>query len=308
MTRRKSFSGRVSDVDIRLMRIFKTVIECGGLSAAQTELGVGRSTISRQISDLETRLGVRLCHRGRSGFSLTQQGEQTLKYIEQFFVSIDDFGTKIASINNRLIGKIEIGMMDYTVSDANNPLVKSIRKFREIAPNVSINLMSGSPNEIERGVIDGRMHIGIVPDYQRHPGLRYFHLYDEEVGLFCGGDHPIACTINKGQDVSEQTVYRHELVNRSYAEGERIRSLKDRFPAGSTVYQTEAIMALVQSGIFLGFFPTHSPNTLNEEVHEVLPAAFRYSTSICAIWRGDRSHSSVLKDFLKILCVKEKIT
>ncbi len=32
--RKKAFSGTISDVDLRLMRVFKTVIECGGLSAA----------------------------------------------------------------------------------------------------------------------------------------------------------------------------------------------------------------------------------------------------------------------------------
>ncbi|MEF0942406.1 LysR family transcriptional regulator [Rhizobium sp. BR 362] len=48
-----------------------SVVECGGLSAAEYTLGVGHSAISKHLSDLEARLMVLLCERGRSGFSIT---------------------------------------------------------------------------------------------------------------------------------------------------------------------------------------------------------------------------------------------
>ncbi len=46
----------VSDLDLRLLRIFACVVRCGGFSAAQGELGMGQSTISTHIASLETRL------------------------------------------------------------------------------------------------------------------------------------------------------------------------------------------------------------------------------------------------------------
>lgn len=299
--RRKAFSGVISDIDLRLMRVFKAVIECGGLSAAQTELGVGRSTISRQISDLETRLGLRLCHRGRSGFFLTQSGKQVLEYVEQFLKSTDDFTTNIASISDRLVGRIEIGMIDYTVSDVNNPLVEAIKHYRQAAPGVSVNLMVGTPNEVERGVIDGRLHLGIVPDYQRHPSLISDYLYDETVGLFCGGEHPIAEAIKQGTPFAEKDVCKHALVYRGYFESDLLRERKQRFPVGSTVYQTEAVMALVQSGVFLGFLPVHCTSAMRGENFEILPDVFQYTSAIKAIRRGDRSQSAILQDFLEVL-------
>lgn len=299
--RKKAFSGKVNDADLRLMRVFKAVIECGGLSAAQTELGVGRSTISRQISDLETRLGLRLCHRGRSGFYLTQQGRQALDYIEQLLISTEDFTSKIASISNIMVGKIEIGMMDFTMSDIKNPLIPAIQKFQEIAPDVTINLMTGSPNEVERGIIDGTLHIGIVPDYQRHPSLDYATLYDEDVGLFCGGKHPLVKALQRDITLTESDICKHKLVYRAYYESDRLRLRKQKFPVGSTVYQTEAVLALVRSGVYLGHFPTHCQDLMHGEFHELLPDVFRYSTPICAIWRADRKHSLMLQDFLKLL-------
>ena len=67
-SRRPDPLAQVSDFDIRLLRIFRSVVECGGFSAAETVLGIGRSAISQQMSDLEQRLGLRLCQRGRAGF------------------------------------------------------------------------------------------------------------------------------------------------------------------------------------------------------------------------------------------------
>ena len=59
--------GRLSDVDVKLLRVFTRVVEHGGFSAAQAELGISQASISTYMSDLEARLGVRLCQRGRSG-------------------------------------------------------------------------------------------------------------------------------------------------------------------------------------------------------------------------------------------------
>lgn len=62
----------LGDADIRLLRVFVVVAACGGIAASELELNIGKSTISRYISDLEARLGLRLCNRGPSGFSLTE--------------------------------------------------------------------------------------------------------------------------------------------------------------------------------------------------------------------------------------------
>lgn len=300
--RKQSFSGAISNVDLRLMRVFKTVIDCGGLSAAQTELGVGRSTISRQVSDLETRLGLRLCNRGRKGIHLTQDGEKALQVMEEFLASADRFAANIANIGHHMVGKIDIGMIDYTVSDDQNPLIPAIQRFQDLAPEVSVNLMTGSPNEVERGVIDGSLHLGIVPDYQRHSGLEYIVLYEEPVGLYCGGDHPLAQAMRAGRLLTEAEVCQYKLVRRGYFESKRLLQRKQKFPVGSTVYQTESVLALVSSGAYLGFFPVHCQSLMRREYHELLPEAFRYSTSICAVYRSDRRYSHVLKEFLNLLC------
>ena len=65
---------RLGDSHIRILRIFKAVIESGGFAAAEAELNISRPAISIAMSELESPLNMRLCHRGRTGFSFTEQG------------------------------------------------------------------------------------------------------------------------------------------------------------------------------------------------------------------------------------------
>ena len=69
----------LSKSDLHLLYVFTSVAEAQGFSAAQIELNVSQSTISRQVSDLELRLGMKLCHRGRSGFRMTEKGDNSVE-------------------------------------------------------------------------------------------------------------------------------------------------------------------------------------------------------------------------------------
>ena len=93
--------GQIADVDLRLLRVFKSVVECGGMAAAELELNVGTSTISRQIKDLETRLGFTLCRRGRAGFALTVEGQRIYEETMRLLSAVDAFRSGVDEIHQR---------------------------------------------------------------------------------------------------------------------------------------------------------------------------------------------------------------
>lgn len=77
----------LTDFDLRLIRVFLAVADAQGVTAAQSILNVGQSTISSQLATLETRLGFRLCERGRGGFSLTSKGERLASSARRLFTA-----------------------------------------------------------------------------------------------------------------------------------------------------------------------------------------------------------------------------
>jgi DNA-binding transcriptional LysR family regulator len=280
------------------MHVFKTVVECGGFSAAQSELGVGRSTISRQVAHLETRFGFKLCYRGRSGFKVTQHGEQALSHINQLLAAASDFATNIAAINDDFVGKIDVVMIDSSFNDPKNPMLKAISSFRKLAPQVKINLAVQSPSEIERGILDGSYHLGLTPTYRQLQELSYQELYIEKVALFAGQTHPLIADSENDKEHNFEDVLNHELVFRGYLEGEHLIDIKKQFAKGPTVFQTESVVALVSAGAYLGFLPVHltQPGLVN-----ILPQEFCYSCPVSVVMKRSRKHSGVTRAFLDLL-------
>ena len=89
----------LSDIDLKLLRVFVAVAEAQGVSAAQEALLMNQSTISTHLASLETRLGFRLCQRGRSGFRLTPKGERMLIACRSLFNAARDFTRVSQSLN-----------------------------------------------------------------------------------------------------------------------------------------------------------------------------------------------------------------
>ena len=112
----RNLFGQVTNFDIRLLRVFRAVVECGGFSAAEVELNISRSAISISMSDLEERVGLRLCQRGRAGFSLTEEGKRVYHACLQLMAALEDFRTGVNAIHAELKGELIIGITNNLVT------------------------------------------------------------------------------------------------------------------------------------------------------------------------------------------------
>ncbi|RUW22501.1 LysR family transcriptional regulator, partial [Mesorhizobium sp. M1A.F.Ca.IN.020.06.1.1] len=81
--------------DIRLLKIFTSIVEAGGLAPAQDELNISLSTISGHLTALEARLRLTLAQRGRAGFRLTPKGQSVYEEARRLFGAIDSFDVRM---------------------------------------------------------------------------------------------------------------------------------------------------------------------------------------------------------------------
>ena len=123
------FPPNLSKSDLHLLHVFTSVVEARGFSAAQIELNVSPSTISRQISNLEIRLGMKLCQRGRSGFRLTQKGELVYRATQRLFASVHEFNETVEDSRGKLDGSISLAVIDNWVFNRSSPFSKALSKF-----------------------------------------------------------------------------------------------------------------------------------------------------------------------------------
>ncbi len=302
---------RLSNVDIRLLKVFRTVAECGGFAASEFELNVGRSTISRHISDLETRVGMKLCLRGPGGFALTREGEMVLEASNRLIDALNIFQGDVDDIHSNLRGTLRIAFFDLAARNPEAALSNAIASFAEQAGNVSLELSTEPPNVIEAGVVSGRFDIGVVPLHQRSDGLIFHPLYRETMVLYCGKGHPLYnCrgTGDLGKENSEKNVDVEQLFNFKFAGfGFSSPNMTSRQKLGlklsSRVHNEEALMVLLLSGHYIGFLPDHvaKPFVESGQLAALLQAQTSYQTRLGAIVRKHSDLGRKTDLFLKCL-------
>jgi len=289
--------GQISDMDLRLLRVFRTVVDCGGMAAAELELNIGTSTVSRHIKDLETRLGLTLCRRGRAGFALTTEGAQIYAQTQQLLTATDVFRRGVDEIHQRMGGEFHLAVFDKTASNPACHIAQAITLFCAKAPDVALNLHVSTLNGIERGVLDGQFQMGIIPGHRSSDTLEYIRLFDEAMLLYCGAQHPLFAT--GAQALDWEGLRSHAFAGLGYHSPNMEVSQRMRMPRKATGFDQESIATLILSGRFLGFLPTHYARSFVEtdRMRAVNPALLHYECDFFGITRRSPQPSRVAQLF-----------
>lgn len=245
--------GTVRDLDLKLLTVFIAVVENGGFSAAQAALNVGQSTISGYMIDLETRLGMRLCNRGISGFALTEDGKVVYEVAKELFRSIDSASARIRSQCGTLSGELKIAIADALHSNPQFRLDRFINELHAKGDEVTINLYVANPLQVEQGILAGTYHIGIHTFPSHVPGIAYETLFSEEQGLYCGKGHPL---FHK-EPATLEDIQQHAFVRRTYYGGTLTTGNFKPDLVSAEADCMEATALLINSGLYLGHLPRH---------------------------------------------------
>lgn len=299
--RNKALLHRISDVDIRLLRVFRTVANCGGLAASEFELNIGRSTISRHLSDLEGRIGMKLCDRGPGGFSLSREGELVLDAANQLLDALFAFQSRVDDIHRNLRGTLRFAFFDLAAGNPAAHLQEAIALFAKSAPEVELELSTESPNVIEAGVVSGRFDLGIVPLHSRTSGLKYLPLYPETMVLYCGRRHPLYEQDRSILNVEELSDYKY--AGFGFNSPNMIAGQKLHLRLAARVHNEEALKVLLLSGQYLGFLPDHVAAHYLErgDLVEVAVGGISYQTQLGAIVRKRPEIGRKTSEFLECL-------
>ncbi|WP_110654185.1 LysR family transcriptional regulator [Salinicola halimionae] len=296
---------RVGAMELKLLRVFKTVVESGGFSSAQHPLGISLASISKQISDLEVRLGMRLCTRGRDGFELSEEGEIVYRNTLSLFRTLEDFSDRITA-SDEIVGELSLAVIDNTISDPESPVINALNQLNICAPRVRVSLSISSLEEVERGLQSGRFHGAIMPNYEtdisanRPDQFEKIALYEEHSGLYCGLNHPV---FGSADQQTINTLKPYKFVTHSYVNSEQRRQLISQFDNLSSATQVEAVAMLILSGVYVGVLPHHYAKQYVEQrrMAPLLTANPPFSTSMELVWNARVGFSQALNCFIDII-------
>jgi DNA-binding transcriptional LysR family regulator len=293
--------GQLGDSDLRLLMIFKSVADCGGMAAAELELNVGISTISRQIKDLETRLGLTLCRRGRSGFALTAEGQRIYEETARFLAAADVFRAGVDEVHRRMGGQLEIGVFDKTATNPASKIGKAIGLFAQAAPEVVLQIQVSTINSIERKLIEGSLHVGVIPAHRSSESLEYYKLFDEAMLLYCGTEHPLHAVDQSQLDWKD--IAKYKFAGLGYHSPNMEASQRAGLRRAATGLDQESIATLILSGQFLGFLPDHYAEVFERtgRMKAIRPEVLRYTCDFVCVMRRSPQPARSAQAFMECL-------
>jgi DNA-binding transcriptional LysR family regulator len=290
----------LTDVDLRMLRIFCSIVEAGGFTAAQVRLNTSLPRLSVLVRDLEIRLGYSLCTRGKAGFQLTEEGQATYAAAQELFTDINRFRQRTTALHGGLPDFLQIGTVDSLITCQEAPLSRAIALYRKDCPNTRLELHIMRPDELEQAVLEGRLQLAIGAFHHRLSGLYYQPMFEEEQNLYCSADHPLFNRDDATLGVEE--VCAADYVDRGYmAENRRPHDL--RFNRSVKAFSMEAIATLLLSGTYIGYLPTHyaAAWVAAGKLRALQPEQLSYRSEFhCATRQGQEAKPALTK-FLKCL-------
>ena len=290
--------------DLRLLRIFQAVVRHEGFAAAQNELGISPGTISNHIAQLEGRFRVRLCERGRKGFSLTEEGLRIHEAAENLLRSIDNFASIVGSVRGELMGTMHFGTVDAMYTNADLHLQEALARFNDLAPKVQIHLEIASPQDLLQRLLDGRYALILTPIDDAHPSVKAVPLFREQQSLYCGAGHALFDVPNSGLSIDQMQKFPYAA--RTYMK-ENAGTAGLAFQNAALTSHMESLAILILSGRYIGYLPSHFAATFVErgEMRSLLPSATSYfDTFYLAHRRDERSRAMALL----FKCLNDRIT
>jgi DNA-binding transcriptional LysR family regulator len=116
---------------------FVKVVERGNFSASAVDLGLTPSAMSKLITRLEDRLGVRLLHRTTRRLSMTAEGETFYLRARDILQIIEDAESEVSQAGSNPRGKLRVNCV---TGFAYNVLALHLPKFMEMYPDIQVEL------------------------------------------------------------------------------------------------------------------------------------------------------------------------
>lgn len=230
------------------LRIFKAVVEQGGIVHAARKLHRVQSNITTRVKQLEASVGAQLFYRDRQRLHLSPSGERLLMYADKLLALSDE--AKSALSDAPPAGVLKLGALESTTASR---LPAVLAAYHEACPDVRVELKTGTNDALTTAVAERRLDAAFVAEPPSSGALTHLPLFKERLVLISSLDH---ARITKPKDVAGDSLiafpsgcaYRRVLqrwLGRSGLAGVRVLELSSY----------HAIVACVAAGTGIALVP-----------------------------------------------------
>ena len=185
---------------------FRITATIQNLTKAAEKLFISQSALSRIIGRLENELGVELFDRVGKTLILNEYGKVVLDYANESFSSLHDLRNQIEDMVSGSTGHIRLGLsgVGNDLTYLNDLVIELLLKN----PNIKFDYLSLSPEQLQNGLLDRNIDLGISSKVIEHPLIEWKLIAEERIGILLSPDHPLA----EKETVTPEDISKERLI------------------------------------------------------------------------------------------------
>lgn len=275
------------ELELADLRIFKTVVDEGGVLKAARKLHRVQSSVSARIRQLEASVGTQLFYRDKQRLLITPNGEMLLAYADKLLQLSEEARSAVSG--SQPSGTLKIGALESTAASR---LPQVLAAYHRAYPEVRVELATGTNDSLTAAVAQRQLDAAFVAETPEGGNLCAMALFAERLVIISAAGHP---RIARPQDVEGESLvafpngcaYRRAL-ERWIGHGRKpvVRVLE--------LASYHAIVACVAAGAGVALVPESVLATTQHQGlarHRLPDAHARIVTPL--IWRRDESSAAL---------------
>jgi len=165
-------------IDLESLKIFRTVVDEGGVVRAANKLNRVQSNVTTRIRQLEQHLGTRLFRREGRSIRLSAEGHTLLVYADRLLRLADEAVSEMRTGKPK--GVFRLGALEST---AGSRLAPILSHYHTLYPDVVVELATGTTGALITRVLNFEVEAAFVSEPFTAPNLEAHPVFEEQLVL-----------------------------------------------------------------------------------------------------------------------------
>jgi LysR family transcriptional regulator, low CO2-responsive transcriptional regulator len=270
------------------LEVLLAVADCGGFSGAAKKLYMSQPSVSNNIRNLESSLGVHLVQRSTQGASTTPAGDVVVEHARKVFALLGSLEHQVADFQGLRAGRLVVAG---TTTPGAYLLPQLVAEFSRRAPNVGCQIRVANQDTVESWLLQGEVALGLCAALPREEQLVAVPIFDEAMLLVAAAGSSLAGRPLSPEDLAGQRFLMREVGSATRRQQEEALRLWDLDGAEQwDLWGTETLKQAAHAGLGIALLPDHatarerSAGTLVALSVQPVPAG----RTVYLVRRGDR--------------------
>lgn len=294
------------DVDTRLLRYFAVVAAEGNLSRAADRLFVSQPTLTKQIKQLESQLGVRLFVRSKAGMTLTAAGEALAERVPAVQAGWDEALRETKAAASHAARLLRVGFMSSAANEATQQIIAAFARRR---PGWRVDMQQAAWSDPTAGLISGAVDAALLRlPFPGQDEARIEVLLSEPRWVALPASHPLAGSAQiPFHDLWEEPfvaapaetgLWRDFWLASEERQGHPVR-------IGAVTDQPDAYLTAIANGEGIALVPESAARYYGRPGITYRPVTGVSPSRACVAWLPGNDTNPVVQDFVRC-CLENK--